>query len=137
LITGISIATFLLLAVPLPYQTTKGLWTGVTEQQQHIHWQVADRLHQLGLQPGEKVAILGAYIHPHYHWARVARVKIVAEILDADVFWARNAAVQSEILKKIEDTGAKVIVQKPGIKIPDSASSWQKVGNTDYYAYFF
>jgi 4-amino-4-deoxy-L-arabinose transferase-like glycosyltransferase len=137
LITGISLATFLLLAVPLPYQTTKGLLTGVTEQQQHIHWQVADRLHQLGLQPGEKVAILGAYIHPHYHWARVARVKIVAEILDADVFWARNAAVQSEILKKIEDTGAKVIVQKPGIKIPDSASSWQKVGNTDYYAYFF
>jgi 4-amino-4-deoxy-L-arabinose transferase-like glycosyltransferase len=137
LITGISLATFLLIAVPLPYQTTKGLWTGVTEQQQHIHWYVADRLHQLGLQPGEKVAVLGHYVHPHYHWARLAKVKIVAEIVEADVFWAKTAAVRSEILKKIENTGAKVIVQKMGIKIPDSVSGWQKIGKTDYYAYFF
>lgn len=137
LIVGITLATFLLISVPLPYKTTKGLWTGVTEPKQPLHWQVAARLHQLGLQPGEKIAILGPYIHPHHHWARLARVKIVAEILEADVFWAKDAVVRSEILKKIENTGARVIVQKPEIKIPDSVSDWQKIGTTDYYAHFF
>ena len=121
------------------YQTSEELWNILTEPKQHVQWQVANSLNQLGIQPGEKVAILGRYIYPDYHWARLAGVKIVAEVLDGHAFWTKDSVVRANILKDIERTGSSVIVQKPGINIPHSVSTdgWQKVGNTNYYAYFF
>jgi 4-amino-4-deoxy-L-arabinose transferase-like glycosyltransferase len=138
-IAGMTLATLITIGVQVSYQALNEAWTEVAERKPHIHWQVAENLNQLGVQPGDKVALLGHYIHPHYHWARLARVKIVAEIMDADVFWVQEPTVRSEILKKLERTGARVIVQKPEITIPDSISTmgWQKLGNTSYYAYFF
>lgn len=107
--------------------------------EQHIQWQVAESLNKLGVQPGEKVAILGEYFFPNYYWARLARIKIVAEIRDEQSFWEKNADVRFEVLKTLERTGAKVIVQRPGLKIPDSAYArgWKQVGDTGYYVYFF
>ena len=142
LIAGMTIATLVLIGNSFFWQASKDFWTVLNRSEQHIQWKVADELHQLGVQPGEQVAILGTYDYPHDYWARLARVKIIAEVLDKKdkkSFWEANPRVRAEILKAIEDTGATVIVQKPGLKIPDSAlaTSWQKIGNTDYYAYFF
>lgn len=138
LIVGVTLATLLTVGLQLSYQAFNQTWTEVAERKPFIELQAAERLKQLGVQPGEKVAILGYYMYPHYHWARLARVKIVAEILDAENFWLKPANVQSEILQTIVRTGAKVIVQKPGIELPDNISSlgWQKLGKTGYYAFF-
>ena len=105
---------------------------------EHTHWQVAESLHELGILPGEKVADLKVKAYDYY-WARLARVKIVAQITDAEKFWTQDDVLRSKALKTIERTGARVIVQKDGSKIPDSAiaTGWKKLGNTDSYAYLF
>ena len=138
LIAGMTIATLVLTGSQFSEQASKDFWTVLNRPGQHIQWKVAHRLYQLGVQPGEKVAVFGYYF-PHYHWARLARVKIVAEILEPRSFWEAESAVRAKVLKAIEGTGARVIVQKPGFKIPNSALAlgWKKIDSTDYYAYFF
>jgi len=139
LIAGITLATLITVGVQLSYHTLNELESELVERKPHLHWQVVESLNQLGVLPGEKVALLGYYMYPHYHWARLARVKIVAEILDAEAFWEQDSSIRSKILEKVEETGAKLIVQKPGIKttVPISTMGWKKLGNTSYYVYFF
>jgi hypothetical protein len=139
LIAGITLATLITVAVQLSYHTLNEVGFELVDRKPHLHWQVVESLTQLGVIPGEKVALLGYYMYPHYHWARLARVKIVAEIIDAEAFWEKDSSIRSKILEKIKETGAKLIVQKPGIKttVPISTMGWQKLGNTSYYVYFF
>lgn len=107
----------------------------------HMHWRVADGLARMGVNPGDKVASIGAS-HEAY-WARLARVRIVAEIpvsnyrksyKDLDDFWMADPSVKSQVIQAFARTGAKVIVAD---RIPEyaSATGWQRIGNTDYYAY--
>jgi hypothetical protein len=65
----------------------------------HTHWEIAEGLHSLGVPPGSKVAHLGM---KNYYWARVARVKIVAEIPNPEEFWAKSAAVRADVLQAIK-----------------------------------
>jgi hypothetical protein len=139
LLAGMSIAVLVIFNGQLFYQASTDLWTGLITPQHNIHWQIANRLNQLGVKPGDKVAVLGYYIFPHYHWARLARVKIVSEVLDEKEFWQQTNLVRNQVLKTIEITGAKVIVQKPTFKIPDAiaANGWQELDRTGYYVHFF
>jgi hypothetical protein len=137
-ITGMTIAALVTIGGQLFYQNSQYLLL-LRHPEQHIQWQVADSLKQLGFQAGEKIAIIGKYTFPSYHWARLARAKIVAEIPDETSFWDKDAAVRSEVIKTIQRTGATVIVQKPGLQIPPdciSAIGWQEIGNTGYYVDF-
>ena len=119
------------------YSTYRDLMKG-EDASAHPHWQVADGLNRLGVQPGDKVAVIGwgSFMSP---WARLARVQIVAEIPHAgtfqegDKFWTANHSVKSEVINTLAKTGAKVIVAQ----VPSSAPTigWQRIGNTDYYAY--
>jgi len=106
----------------------------------NVHWQVADGLSRMGIQPGDQVALIG--LGSRSYWARLARVRIVAEIpqsedeeefQEADNLWAANDFVKSQVIKTFTRTGAKVIVAR----VPRYASTigWQRIGNTDYYAY--
>ena len=134
-VAGITIATLIFVGGSLSLQASKDLVKGFTSE--HIQWQVADGLNQLGIRAGEKVAILmrapSSKAFPY--WARLGRFKVVAEIAHPTSFWATDAATRSEIYKAIEKTGARAIVQ---LKFLDSASTtgWQRIGNTDYYVYF-
>ncbi|MGH7380694.1 MAG: hypothetical protein ACREKR_00495 [Candidatus Methylomirabilales bacterium] len=104
----------------------------------HVHWQVADGLNRLGVQPGDRVAVIGwgSWMSP---WARLARVQIVAEIPHAgrfqegDKFWTADHSVKSEVINTLARTGAKVIVAQ----VPSSASTsgWQRIEHTEYYAH--
>jgi len=98
--------------------------------------EVAEELHRLGVQPGDKVAIIGYGFNSF--WARLARVKIVAEMLwvEADGFWLGDAALQSEVLQAFASTGAEAIVAE---NVPSYASlpGWHRVGDSDYYIYIF
>lgn len=105
---------------------------------EHEQWRVADGLNRMGIEPGDKVGFIG-YSFGAF-WARLARVRIVAEITDQDMldFWQADPSVKSQVFENFGRTGAKVIVTKKTNKIPNYASmtGWQRIGNTDYYAYF-
>lgn len=137
LVVSITFAALVLISsYQLFNETSVELWS-LMEPNQHIQWQVAHSLTQLGVQPGDKVTIMGRYIYPDDHWARLARVKIVTEIMDGCSFWQQTPIVRAKILHDIERTGSKLIVQKPEIKIPSEAiDGWQKLSNTNYYVYF-
>jgi hypothetical protein len=76
----------------------------------HRQQYVAESLHRLGVQPGDKVASIGRTFDAN--WAHLAQVKIIAEIprADANEFWAANEAVRSQALRTFGETGAKLVV---------------------------
>jgi len=91
------------------------------------HWQVADGLKRIGVQPGDKVAFIGNAFKNS--WARLARVRIVAELPRKDDYWASDSLVKSQVIQTFARTGAKVIITA---RIPNSASidGWQEIKNT-------
>ncbi|MBD2021541.1 hypothetical protein H6F43_15280, partial [Leptolyngbya sp. FACHB-36] len=91
---------------------------------------------QVGIQPGSPIAILGPD-PSHQAWARLARVRIIAQIPNAERFWAVGATVQSEVLSAMKQAGASAIVVESSERIPDeiARSRWLPIGSTGYYAY--
>ena len=125
LITGLTLIALLTIFSQLAFQSSKDFVT-ILREQEPIHWQLAKSLQQIGIQPGSKVANLGI---KNYPWARLARVKIVAEIPDVKSFWAVDVAQRTRAIEAIEATGAKAIVLNPEFDIPksESATGWQNL----------
>ena len=94
----------------------------------------AEELRQMGAQPGDKVAVIadgtGAY------WARLAKLRIVAEIMAADQgtgeFWAASEGQQEEVYRAFGRTRAKLVVSLCPLspaRIPDG---WRPLVGTPY-----
>ncbi|MBE2199753.1 MAG: hypothetical protein IAE79_14155 [Anaerolinea sp.] len=96
--------------------------------------ETAVALHELGLQPGDHVGIIGYGFDAF--WARLARVKIVAEMPPeaADAFWLAGDEVQEQVLAAFAYSGAQAIVAEYVPAYADT-SGWQPVGNSSYYIY--
>lgn len=101
-------------------------------------YQVATALARLGIQPGDRVAIIGEDYSNEY-WARLARVKIIAQIFYADTFLWKDQGVQAEVLGTIRATGARAVVMasKNFSPSPNSQTGWKQAGEHPYFAYFF
>jgi hypothetical protein len=140
-IVALSLVTMVKIAAPtaqVMYESGRDLMRGRLASAD-MHWQVADGLSRMGIQPGDQVALIG--LGGSSYWARLARVRIVAEIPQAEEaefqeahkFWAADDFVKSQVIKTFARTGAKVIVARA----PRNASTtgWHRIGNTDYYAY--
>ncbi len=127
------------------YVTLRGV---ISEEAPYVNWQVVEGLKQLGVQHGDKVAVLNTSIGPpgysgnirssdNMRWARLARLQIVAEVYsreDKNDFWRLGDPVKKRIIEAFTQAGAKVIVDN---KVPSGAGAeWQRVGKTDYYVYF-
>lgn len=100
----------------------------------HTQWQVAAALGELGLQPGDAVAASGRELAPA--WARLARVRIVAEIQDrANHSWVSDPAERMRVTQLLSRIGAKGVVAKgpPG----GPGEPWRPVGSTGYYVLVF
>lgn len=108
----------------------------VFEQEPPPSWpgEVAESLWELGMNPGDKVAVIG-YAFDSF-WARLAKVQIVAEMFNwqADPFWLGDQAFQEEVLLTFAGTGARAVVAE---HVPDYAQlpGWHQVGNSNYYIY--
>lgn len=100
-----------------------------------IYWQVAEDLKQLGVKSGDAIAVIGDADQNAY-WARLARVKIVAQVPIIKDFWQADTMTRKQVLKAIAKTGAKVVVQESVAPIPPQEIGWQKLKNSDCYAYF-
>ena len=99
-------------------------------------WQdviVAEQLRRMGAAPGDKVAVIangtGAF------WAHLAKLRIVAEIMDGDrgaqEFWGAPGEVRQQVFDTFERVGAKrVVTSCPGESI--TQASWERIGATPY-----
>ena len=108
-------------------------------------WAVADGLSKMGLQAGDPIGSIGYGFGGIEKSARLARLRIVAEITsganfnpkgDVDKFWHSDPDVQRRVMEVFGNTGAKAIVadQLPkGLSVPPG---WKRVGETDAYVYF-
>lgn len=101
------------------------------------HWQIAQGLKKMGLDPGDEVGIIGKSMGAY--WARLAKVKIITEIPvpdHADDFWKATPQFRSRVLKVLSTTGAKVIVTRKFTTQENmSMEGWQQIGDTGLYAY--
>jgi hypothetical protein len=104
-----------------------------------LQYQVAEDLHSMGVEPGEKVA----WIRPtkpmrqRYDWARLAKLKIIAEIPGGseDAFWNASPDAQEQVIETLDSTGAKalVVTQPP---VPGSKLDWKPIGSTGFSLVF-
>lgn len=109
-----------------------------------VYWQVADELSRMGIKPGAEVAVIHTGFGSASFWARLARVRIIAEITsgsdmrprqDVKQFWYSNNEVKGKVIQAIANTGAQAIIadeMPPGV----DHQGWQQVGNTGHYIYF-
>lgn len=95
----------------------------------HVQWQVAQGLHASGVPQGSKVAIIGGTVYSY--WARLARVRIVAEIQEkfAPEFWGASDERKREVAAKLQTIGVKAVVvhpkARPASSIPDDGGPWR------------
>ena len=97
---------------------------------------VTRTLQELGVRQGDKVGVIG-YAYDSF-WARLARVRIVAEVLeaDADEFWRGDEALRQSVLQAFANTGVDAVVAEyvPGYAV---LCNWHQVENSNYYIYVF
>jgi hypothetical protein len=139
--TSILMVVFLLVIIVLfNFEGYLTLNTGTTSNQsvQQLSkppsWpgQVAAELLKFDIRSGDRVAVIG-YAFDSY-WARLARVKIVAELISSDSapFYYGDPEIQSKVIEAFASTGARAIVAE---NVPDNVSldGWHQVGDTNYY----
>jgi hypothetical protein len=131
----------------MAYATARTVLTG-RDAAPHVSWQMAEVLRGMGIAPGDQVASVGHANDPPAGWARLAKVKIIAEIYSTAVsrldirpgvekdFWAAADAVRQRTMAAFASAGAKaVVVWEPPSWAPKDG--WQPVGDTGYYVYLF
>ncbi len=108
-----------------------------------IHLQVADGLREMGVAPGDRVAVVGPGIRAY--WAWLGRTRIVAEVPVWAVqgFWTADAQARA-ILDQFARAGVRVVVyqpdppsESPTVSAGLQAMGWQRIGDTGYYAFLF
>ena len=101
-----------------------------------LHLQVAEDLNSRGIKSGDPVGMLNfnSTWLPVVHWARLAHVRIIAELpnTDSDTFAAADDSHRREVIETFARTGAKAVV---AMDVPDKVMlpGWERVGRTDYY----
>lgn len=97
---------------------------------------VAQTLQELGLKSGDTVGVIG-YAYDSF-WARLARVQIVAEMLEADAteLWHSDDTVQNSVLQAFAEAGVRAVIAED---VPEGIdmTGWHQVGNSNYYIHIF
>jgi hypothetical protein len=85
-------------------------------------------LRDLGLQSGDRLAVVG-YAHDCYY-ARYDRLRVVAQIPDADEFWRLSAQELKSLTERLTAIGVKAVVAS---KRPDASAlaDWKDVKVSD------
>jgi len=99
------------------------------------HARLAEAMVDLGIGPGDQIAVLGD-CDPQSLWARLAKVKIVAHIPDADCFRSNDGATRVRIFRVVAATGAKAIIQSSRPD-PGDPITWRRAGNSEFYVHLF
>jgi hypothetical protein len=102
---------------------------------------VAERLRAMGIEPDTHIALIGDGDIASY-WARLDRLKIIAEVPhdmktgdSAAAFWGSSPQDETTVLNVLKSTGAKAVVAdaSPAVLPP----GWLRLGSTGRAVYFF
>jgi hypothetical protein len=95
------------------------------------HPEIAAALQVMGVEKGTPVAFIG-YSYSAY-WARLARLKIVAEIHpeDVDAFWAADEATRAQALDVMRSSGARLVVAEP-TALGERTTGWHTIEASRY-----
>jgi hypothetical protein len=98
--------------------------------------EVGESLNAVGVRSGEEVAIIGDS-SDGCRWARMARVRIVSQVLREEVaaFWAASSIVKQDVYSAFARSGAKAVVAEEPPPAGELAN-WERVGETNYYVHF-
>ncbi len=96
---------------------------------------LSDRLDALGLRPGDRIAITGG---AGMYAARLSGVKIVAEVMgeDTPAFWRLTRDEREILLKKMAESGARLVLAPdpgPALRLD---SSWIKIEGLPFYLHW-
>ena len=102
-----------------------------------VYWEAAESLTQLGLRPGDKLAVFapepfgegGAFV------ARLARVQVTIQSRDTATKWPLDEATAGHLTDVLARAGVKAALWH-GEPPANSAISWRRLGQTRYYEYF-
>jgi hypothetical protein len=104
------------------------------------YWQVTEALRRAGFGPGTKVATTDHALMESVMWARVARMKIIAEVYyradrpetRASNFWNASSADQDRVLDAFRRSGARLAVSSETPK-GARASEWKQLASSEFY----
>ncbi len=110
------------------------------EEEGNFSFMMARKIRELGLQPSDRVAVIGAGVDAD--WARIDGLKIVAEVpltyyrnevpfnntlnlssADIKSFWASDRATQNRVLEAFRKAGVKLVIADASFS-PKLANSW-------------
>ncbi|HEY2324502.1 MAG TPA: hypothetical protein VGJ82_16705 [Thermoanaerobaculia bacterium] len=74
----------------------------------HENWLVAERLRRAALRPGDHVAVASSPFLSY--WARLAKVRIAAEVMDPPRFWTADEPTQTAAIAALHRFGIRAIV---------------------------
>jgi len=92
------------------------------------NWLVARALARAGVQPGDRVAVVG---EPYMcYWARLAKVRLAAEVMDPRAFWALDDQTRAAAEEAVRRDRIRAFV---GEDTPDNAPpEFETVDQTSY-----
>ena len=106
--------------------------------------EVAAGLRKLGILEGQSLATIGIP-HDSYYWARLAGVRVIAEIPTPNVnqYWFGTPATQEKVRSLFAQTGAVAIVtdvMPSEVRYQQSSEplhlpGWRQIGNTSYFLF--
>jgi len=121
----------------------KETYQGVSKTDPNSYQNIAEEMLQIGLRPGDRIASLEYSSFNTVQWARLARVKIVAEVYYwptltdtlPNNFWNTTPSTQEKVIEAFSQTGARAIVSQ---EVPPlgAGPNWSRVGNSKYYIYW-
>jgi hypothetical protein len=94
----------------------------------------AEQLWRTGARPGTKVAVIGDGTHAY--WARLAKLRIVAEIMDTNhgstEFWNAPEEVQQNVYNVFAQARAELVLTSCPLCPPGTPIGWQHIEGTPY-----
>jgi hypothetical protein len=96
---------------PLALSAARALATTVKQFQHPVdedYVAVAKNLQRMGLQPGDKLATIGNAGHPYF--ARYDRLRVIAQVEDADEFWQLTPADAKRVEDRLASIGVKALM---------------------------
>lgn len=120
------------------YSSVRKITRNAAEEglRQPTQLQISEALRNRGLQPGDAVGLLNfdPFWLPVVHWARLARLRVVAEMSnsDANEFFVIPDSRRREAIEAFAKAGAKVLI---AARVPPDKTlpGWERLGNSNYY----
>jgi hypothetical protein len=113
------------------------------EAERASYQQVAAKVAEMGLRPGDPIASLNFSNLGNAMWAHLARVQIIAEVYywpgqpeaANNNFWNADPLTQERVIQKLSQTGARAVISRDA---PSGAGAgrWVEIGTTGYYLYW-